>query len=130
MVRRINSSSHLLTLEIGRLLYTTGDAEGAVKLLLGILKGTSSSVPSLSLPGPIMGPSGTVGAPPTQEAQVNLDKTFLDDFRVAFGVSPLHAIPGTTLICLDDLRSIGRKPWAGNLIWRLSAFPSRFVNQI
>ena len=71
---------------IGRLLYTTGDVDGAVKLFLSLLKGTSSGSPSLSLPAPVMGPNGTVVAL-TQEVQVNLDKIFLEDFRVAFSVS-------------------------------------------
>ncbi|KAF9650034.1 hypothetical protein BDM02DRAFT_3185724 [Thelephora ganbajun] len=69
---------------LGRLLYTTGDVEAAVKLFLGLLKGVSSASPSLSLPGPFVGPNGAVVALPTQEAQVNLDKIFLEDFRVAF----------------------------------------------
>lgn len=74
-----------LTLEAGRLLYTTGDVEGAVKLFLGLLRGTSSGLSSLSLRGPIMGQNGAVPIP-TQETQVNLDKIFLEDFRVAFKV--------------------------------------------
>ena len=67
-------------------MYTTGDVEGAVKLFLGLLKGTSSGLPRLSIRGPVTEPNGTVPVP-TQEAQVNLDKIFLEDFRVAFKVS-------------------------------------------
>lgn len=74
-----------LTLGVGRLLYTTGDVEGAVKLFLGLLKGTSSGPSSSSLHGPPTGQNGAVPVP-TQEAQVNLDKIFLEDFRVAFKV--------------------------------------------
>ena len=81
-------------------MYTTGDVEGAVKLFLGLLKGTSSGSPSLSLPGPAMGLNGVVAAPLAQEAQVNLDKVFLEDFRVAFAVSQPLGILRLMLSCL------------------------------
>ena len=41
----------------------------------------------LSLPGPTTGPNGAMTPSPTQEAQPNLDKIFLEDFHVAFTVS-------------------------------------------
>ena len=46
-----------------------------------------------------MGPNGTVTVPPTQDTQVNLDKIFLEDFRVAFSVSLMIRSPwGNTKI--------------------------------
>lgn len=110
-------SIHLLIRRIGRLLYTTGDVEGAINLFLGLLKGTSSISPSLPLPGPVTGPNGTVAAaPPTQETQVNLDKIFLEDFRAAFSVSQPHDLLRTTLRYFDDSHSIGWKLRVGNWI--------------
>jgi hypothetical protein len=49
----VSSFRTLIDFETGRLLHITGDVEAAVKLFLGLLKDTSSSSPSLSLPGPI-----------------------------------------------------------------------------
>ncbi|KAF9527818.1 ER-golgi trafficking TRAPP I complex 85 kDa subunit-domain-containing protein [Crepidotus variabilis] len=59
---------------LGRLLYTTGDLSGAVKLFLGLLRGsaTFSTLNTLSLIAD--------GTPRTAGS----DKLYLDDFRVAF----------------------------------------------
>ena len=88
-------------------MYTTGDVEGAVKLFLGLLKGAPSVSPSLSLPGSITGPNGPVAAPPPQEAQANLDKIFLEDFRVAFTVSGSLVILKVTLSLSITLVALG-----------------------
>jgi len=55
---------------IGRLKYTTGDTEGAVRFFMGLLKG------SIMVDGV---PEGG-------------DKVYLDDFRVAFEVNPPIAL--------------------------------------
>ena len=61
----------------GRLLYTTGDVSGAVRLFLSLLKGASaisSAAGQLYLgEAPLRTPSN--------------DKLYLDDFRVAFNVN-------------------------------------------
>jgi hypothetical protein len=61
----------------GRLLYTTGDVTGAVRLFLSLLKGASAA-------------SSTVGQLYLGEAPLRIpsnDKLYLDDFRVAFNVN-------------------------------------------
>ena len=62
---------------IGRLLYTTGDVAGAVRLFLGLLRGSSlkplASVPEMNGDAEIKMPSP--------------DGIFLEDFRVALTVS-------------------------------------------
>lgn len=60
----------------GRLLYTTGDVAGAVKLFLGLLRGSSAFTSA----GHLALPDGT----PKHSSN---DKLYLDDFRVAFNVS-------------------------------------------
>ncbi|KAF9010359.1 hypothetical protein BDZ89DRAFT_996309 [Hymenopellis radicata] len=54
---------------LGRLLYTTGDVEGAVKFFLGLLRGSAS---------PTSSPSDD-----EEFNQTSSDKAYLDDFRVA-----------------------------------------------
>lgn len=71
-----------------------------------------------------MGPNGAAVTPPPQEAQVNLDKIFLDDFRVAFRVGRSRVFLGTVLISFD---STGWKPRERNWIWCPSASPPCFV---
>ncbi|KAJ7932534.1 ER-golgi trafficking TRAPP I complex 85 kDa subunit-domain-containing protein [Mycena leptocephala] len=59
---------------LGRLLYTTGDVAGAVRLFLGLLRG--SSLPP---------PPTTNGNATAEDVNFSAtDKVFLDDFRVAF----------------------------------------------
>ncbi|KAJ6574977.1 ER-golgi trafficking TRAPP I complex 85 kDa subunit-domain-containing protein [Mycena capillaripes] len=58
---------------LGRLLYTTGDVAGAVRLFLGLLRG-STLPPPPTANGNATGDVGFAGT----------DKVFLDDFRVAF----------------------------------------------
>ncbi|KAF8634497.1 hypothetical protein AX15_000933 [Amanita polypyramis BW_CC] len=60
---------------LGRLLYTTGDIINAVKLFVGLLRG--STIPYSSLPIN----SRTI----TDAQQLVPDKLFLEDFRIAFG---------------------------------------------
>jgi hypothetical protein len=60
----------------GRLLYSSGDIGGAVRLFVGLLRGSSHSQPSLALP-PLMN-----GVFPSAE----MDKVYVEDFRVAFNV--------------------------------------------
>ncbi|PCH33758.1 hypothetical protein WOLCODRAFT_60797 [Wolfiporia cocos MD-104 SS10] len=56
--------------ELGRLLYTTGDTEGAVRYFLGLLRGTAFT-------------SSQTGADTIPEGQISTDKVYLEDFRVA-----------------------------------------------
>lgn len=65
----------MLTFTSGRLLYTTGDVSGAVKLFLGLLK-DAAAFSSSGLP--VLG-DGTLKGPGN-------DKLYLDDFRVAYNV--------------------------------------------
>ncbi|KAF9475629.1 hypothetical protein BDN70DRAFT_883515 [Pholiota conissans] len=57
---------------LGRLLYTTGDVSGAVKLFLGLLRGSAA----FSSSGSLMLDDGTTKIPN--------DKLYLDDFKVAY----------------------------------------------
>lgn len=67
---------------LGRLLYTTGDVAGAVRLFLGLLRGSSGYLYPLS---PLFQTDEAVN----ETAKLpGTDKVFLDDFRVAFAVSP------------------------------------------
>ncbi|CCM05178.1 uncharacterized protein FIBRA_07387 [Fibroporia radiculosa] len=61
--------------ELGRLLYTTGDTEGAVRYFTGLLRKAplAGSITSLDL----MNGSGST------EGQISADKVYLEDFRVA-----------------------------------------------
>lgn len=81
------SKIEYLTCLSGRLLYTTGDVAGAVRLFMGLLRGSSQSYsPILPLPPHSGAINGATKIPGT-------DKVFLDDFRVAFAVSYSSLIP-------------------------------------
>ncbi|KAI0788537.1 ER-golgi trafficking TRAPP I complex 85 kDa subunit-domain-containing protein [Abortiporus biennis] len=64
--------------ELGRLLYTTGDTEGAVRHFLELLQGspTTSRVALVGL--------GVSNGDLSSEGPVSTDKVYLEDFRVAF----------------------------------------------
>ncbi|KAH9837148.1 ER-golgi trafficking TRAPP I complex 85 kDa subunit-domain-containing protein [Rhodofomes roseus] len=62
--------------ELGRLLYTTGDTEGAVRFFLGLLRGASDPSASLSDEDRAVGKAAV-------EDQFTTDKVYLEDFRVA-----------------------------------------------
>lgn len=68
----------MLRLSLGRLMYTTGETERAMRYFLGLLKGSNHSVPSGE--GPIS------EADPRVQEDVNFDRIYLEDFRVAFQV--------------------------------------------
>ncbi|KAH9937068.1 ER-golgi trafficking TRAPP I complex 85 kDa subunit-domain-containing protein [Fomitopsis serialis] len=61
--------------ELGRLLYTTGDTENAVRYFLGLLRGGSDLSTSLSDEG--------ADGKARFEDQITTDKVYLEDFRVA-----------------------------------------------
>ncbi len=62
----------------GRLMYTTGETEKAMRYFLGLLKGSNHSVPSTE---------GQIAEVDLRaQEDVNLDKIYLEDFRVAFQV--------------------------------------------
>lgn len=66
----------------GRLLYTTGDVEAAIRFFLGLLR---VSAPFWSiLPAPNVNGNGNIDG--EAAAQPSPEKVFLDDFRVAFTV--------------------------------------------
>ena len=71
----------------GRLLYTTGDTEGAVRYFLGLLRGT---LPHLSLPPPRplpgLGLTDGDALVNSKILQAPADKMYLEDFRVALKV--------------------------------------------
>ncbi|KAF4623241.1 hypothetical protein D9613_002112 [Agrocybe pediades] len=58
---------------LGRMLYTTGDVVGAVKLFLSLLRGA-----------PNFASAGTLTLGDTAQKATNNDKLYLDDFRVAY----------------------------------------------
>ena len=62
----------LLRRYIGRLLYTSGNTEGAVQYFIELLRGSEK----------LLGSDVTLGEDPNN----NVDKVFLEDFRVAFRV--------------------------------------------
>ncbi len=59
-------------------MYTTGETEKAMRYFLGLLKGSNHSVPSTE------GQRTEVDL--RAQEDVNLDKIYLEDFRVAFQV--------------------------------------------
>jgi hypothetical protein len=65
-----------IELPLGRLLYTTGDVAGAVRLFLGLLRFSSQHTP-LSSPAAVTNGNEIPSS----------DKIFLEDFRVSFSVS-------------------------------------------
>ncbi|OBZ79321.1 hypothetical protein A0H81_00967 [Grifola frondosa] len=65
--------------ELGRLLYTTGDTEGAVRYFLGLLRPSSS--PQLPPHVAAIIANGNVSPSPPQ---ASTDKVYMEDFRVAF----------------------------------------------
>jgi hypothetical protein len=65
-------------LSIGRLLYTTGDVAGAVRVFLGLLRGSSN----------LHHPSNT--SSDNISKWTESDKAYLDDFRVAYAVCIRH----------------------------------------
>lgn len=73
-------STELFGVFLGRLLYTTGDTEGAVRSFLGLLG--SNPMPLQSLPPQGLGLSNGTLAP--HNRQPSRDKVYLEDFRVAF----------------------------------------------
>jgi trafficking protein particle complex subunit 8 len=67
----------------GRLLYTTGDTEGAVRLFLGLLRESPTALLNFtSTPPPLL----ANGAPHDSKPPVGPDSVFLGDFRVAYTV--------------------------------------------
>lgn len=71
----------MLTSTLGRLLYTTGDTEGAVRYFLGLLRDSppprQQTTPGLGLVGGDAQADGKVASP---------DRVYLEDFRVALKV--------------------------------------------
>jgi trafficking protein particle complex subunit 8 len=66
---------------LGRLLYTTSDVASAVKIFVGLLRG-SPGAPLVS-PLPVIDEKGH-----PELVTPSVDKVFLDDFRVALSVGP------------------------------------------
>lgn len=84
-----SACSTLILRGIGRLMYTTGDTEGAVHYFLRLLRGS---------PLPLSGPEPTMnGHIPMAEHEDSVDKVFLEDFRVAFQVNLLSLSTKTTV---------------------------------
>lgn len=69
-------------LHIGRLLYTTGDTGGAVRLFLGLLRWSSSSRDCSQVFEKLA--NGNIQP---EGRQISTDKVYLEDFRVAFKVT-------------------------------------------
>ncbi|KZT05978.1 uncharacterized protein LAESUDRAFT_726547 [Laetiporus sulphureus 93-53] len=65
--------------ELGRLLYTTGDTEGAVRYFLGLLRGSSCDHSLQADPTSSRASSGRS----TPDGRISTDKVYLEDFRVA-----------------------------------------------
>jgi hypothetical protein len=61
-------------------MYATGDIDGAVRLFLGLLRGSPISRPFLSLPPRLNGEANGPAQP------LETDKVYLEDFRTAFAV--------------------------------------------
>lgn len=74
-------SCYLFIVSTGRLLYTTGDTEGAVRFFLSLLIGSPNPVPLPTVA--VTNGDASLGN------RENTDKVFLDDFRVAVKV-PYH----------------------------------------
>jgi trafficking protein particle complex subunit 8 len=76
----------------GRLLYTTGDTEGAVRYFLGLLR---EAGPRTSTPNGLGLVTEDVSTP---DKQTSTDRVYLEDFRVALKVEfPLHPVLGAAL---------------------------------
>ena len=70
-----------MCLSIGRLLYTTGNVAGAVRVFLGLLRG----------PSKLQHPFNT--SSDNLSKWTESDKAYLDDFRVAYAVCIHHLHP-------------------------------------
>ena len=66
----------------GRLLYTTGDTQGAVKYFMGLLRGSTSRLPEATT-----GLGFSDGDLPQNGRVPPTDRVYLEDFRVALKVS-------------------------------------------
>ena len=81
IIKRISFLNLSIT-HLGRLMYTTGETEKAIRLFLGLLRGSSApSASSASSASDI-----PLGDQIQTDGSVDVDKVFLADFRQAFEV--------------------------------------------